>query len=63
MRQNDNTKEVRTEGGNQQLARGNALGCLFTAHFGDRHHEVTSMLTRLSMIANPYIQGKSFYRS
>ena len=58
MRQNDNTKEVRPEGGNKQLARGSSLPIL-----GDKHHEATYILTRLSKIANPYIQWKSFYRS
>ena len=28
---------------------------------GDKRHEATSILARLSLIANPYIQGKSFY--
>ena len=58
MRQNDNIKEVRPEGGNQQLARGSSLPIL-----DDKRHEATYILARLSKIANPYIQWKSFDRS
>ena len=52
MRQNDDIKEVRPEEGNQQLPRADSSLPIL----GDKHHEATSMLTRLFLIANPYIQ-------
>ena len=58
MRQNDDIKEVRPERGQPAVSPGQRPG-----YAGNKRHEATSMLTRLSLIANPYIQWKSFYRS
>ena len=48
--------------------QGVAPGCLLLPILGvfildDNRNEATPILTIISMIANPYIQGKSFYRS